>query len=97
MMDVATDDAPPRLGIHSRHLISTNLSFGAPQMEHLSGRTPISTFPQNGQTTKTASGKEVPNPFGLSQEQIYFALAGHPDAADSAEVAGEVAVPAMRR
>lgn len=36
--------------------------------------------PQNNQTIKTASGKEVPNPFGLTQEQIYFALSGHPDA-----------------
>ena len=38
------------------------------------------SFPQNGQTTTTAGGKTVPNPFGLSQEQIYFALSGHPDA-----------------
>lgn len=30
--------------------------------------------------TKTGSGKDAPNPFGLSTEQIYFALAGHPDA-----------------
>lgn len=36
--------------------------------------------PQNNQTIKTASGKEVPNPFGLTSEQIYFALSGHPDA-----------------
>ena len=36
--------------------------------------------PQNNQTIKTASGKDVPNPFGLTQEQIYFALSGHPDA-----------------
>ena len=36
--------------------------------------------PQNNQTIKTASGKEVPNPFVLTQEQVYYALSGHPDA-----------------
>lgn len=31
-------------------------------------------------TIKKADGTEVANPFGLTQEQIYFALSGHPDA-----------------
>ena len=31
-------------------------------------------------TVKTSSGADAPNPFGLSTEQIYWALSGHPDA-----------------
>jgi len=59
---------------------TTKAGIGAAQ----GGQPPYAnTFevPKNTQTIKTASGKEVPNPFGLSAEQIYWALSGHPDAA----------------
>ena len=38
------------------------------------------TNPASG-TVKTSSGADAPNPYGLSTEQIYWALSGHPDAA----------------
>lgn len=36
--------------------------------------------PQNSNTIKNASGQDVPNPYGLTTEQIYWALSGNPDA-----------------
>lgn len=41
------------------------------------------TGPQNPATgtLKTSQGVDAPNPFGLTTEQVYWALSGHPDAA----------------
>lgn len=84
--------SPQQTDLYNRHLQNLEQPLGPGQaLGTTSGSSPQAGQPLYGSnnwyqatgvaTIKKADGTDVPNPFDLTPEEIYFALSGHPDAA----------------